>query len=71
MEGLLTALRDELAALGPGNSIGLVGVTVGVITAIKGLIEYDRSQRWKRGEFLASEMTKWATVIQSAGITPD
>jgi hypothetical protein len=56
MEGLLTALRDELAALGPGNSIGLVGVTVGVITAIKGLIEYDRSQRWKRGEFLASEM---------------
>jgi hypothetical protein len=56
MEGLLTALQDELAALGPGNTIGLVGVTVGVITAIKGLIEYDRAQRWKRGEFLASEM---------------
>jgi len=56
MEGLLTALQEELAALGPGNTIGLVGVTVGVITAIRGLVEYDRAQRWKRGEFLASEM---------------
>jgi hypothetical protein len=56
MEGLLTALQTALAELGPGNTIGLVGVTVGVITAIRGLIEYDRAQRWKRGEFLASEM---------------
>jgi hypothetical protein len=52
----LSALQAQLAALGPGNVIGLVGVTVGVITAIRGLVEYDRAQRWKRGEFLASEM---------------
>ena len=56
MEGVLAALQNALAELGPGNTIGLVGVTVGVVTAIRGLIEYDRSQRWKRGEFLATEM---------------
>jgi hypothetical protein len=56
MADFLAALQAHLETLGPGNVIALVGVTVGVITAIRGLIEYDRAQRWKRGEFLASEM---------------
>ena len=48
MEDAIAWLTSTLASLGPGNMIGLVGVTVGVVGAIKGLIEYDRAQQWKR-----------------------
>jgi len=59
VEGAIAWLTNALASLGPGNVIGLIGVTVGVFTAIKGFVEYERAQQWKRGEFLAGEMKEF------------
>jgi hypothetical protein len=59
MEDVIAWLTSALGSLGPGNVIGLIGVTVGVIGAIKGLVEYERAQQWKRGEFLAGEMKEF------------